>query len=217
MKVTYGAIVQSASGRFGGTVHSNWKGVQVVRRFAKPSNPSTTAQLEVRQAFANLTRSFLLQTANLRAAWDSFVVGKPLINRNAWLASNVADMATATNIDDLNATPGDSSTLGPSDFAATGGVAQITTVFTVPPVPTGWALTACVAVAAPDYPFNAGLLTGAQLKWSEATDATAPYTGATITGLVADTYGVFGFIKWLAPDGSTRYSVSEAETPVVVT
>jgi len=217
MKVTYGAIVQSASGRFGGTVHSNWKGVQVVRRFAKPSNPDTVAQQDVRRAFLNLTRSFLLQTAELRAAWDSFVVGKPLINRNAWLGKNVADMATATSISDLNATPGDSSTLGPAAFTATGGAGQITTVFTAPPIPTGWALTAVVAVAARDYAFNAGVLAGEFLKWSEATDTTAPYTGATITGLVADTYGIFGFLKWLAPDGTTRYSVSDAQTPVVVT
>jgi len=217
MKVTYGAIVQSASGRFGGTVHSNWKGVQVVRRFAKPSNPATTAQFEVRMAFINLTRSFLLQTGNVRAAWDSFVVGKPLINRNAWLASNVADMATAASAADITATPGDSSTLGPTDFVPTGGVGQITTVFTVPPVPTGWTLTEVVAAAMPSNAFNAFRLSGAQLKWSEATDATAPYTGATITGLAAATYGVYGFIKWLAPDGSARYSVSVSATPVVVT
>lgn len=51
MKITYGAIVQSAGGRFGGTVHSNWKGVQLVRRFAKPSNPNSTDQVNVRTVF----------------------------------------------------------------------------------------------------------------------------------------------------------------------
>jgi len=217
MKVTYGAIVQSASGRFGGTVHSNWKGVQVVRRFAKPSNPDTTAQQGVRFAFLNLTRSFLLMTTNVRAAWDSFVVGKPLINRNAFLGKNVPLMGAGSPTSVLLATPGDSSTLAPANAVPTGGVGQITFVVDAPAVPTGWTLTAVVTACVPSQTLNSAPLEANELQWAEATDATAPYTGATITGLAADTYATFAFIKWLAPDGSVRYSAAFQGFLVVVT
>jgi len=208
MKVTYGAIVQSASGRFGGTVHTNWKGVQVVRRFAKPSDPNTTFQQHTRFAFLNLTRSFLLMTTNVRAAWDSFVVGKPLINRNAYLGKNVAAMGAGSTTSVLEATPGDSSTLAPSAAVPTGAAGQISFVVTVPVAPTGWAITAVVTACVPDVNLNAVAQVASELQWHEATDATDPYTGATITGLAADTYATFAFIKWLAPDGSDRYSAA---------
>jgi len=217
MKVTYGAIVQSASGRFGGTVHSNWKGVQVVRRFAKPSNPDTSAQQQVRTAFLNLTRSFLLMTTNVRAAWDSFVVGKPLINRNAFLGKNVPLMGAGSPTSVLLATPGDSSTLAPANAVATGGVGQITFVVTPPAVPTGWTLTAVVTACVPSTTYNAAPREASELQWAEATDTTDPYTGATITGLAADTYATFAFIKWLAPDNSVRYSAAFQAFLVVVT
>lgn len=217
MKVTYGAIVQSASGRFGGTVHSNWKGVQVVRRFTKPTNSSTAAQQDVRNAFANLTKSFLLQTSYMRSAWNSYVTGKPLINRNAWLAANVDPVRVAGDAATINPTPGDSSTLPLVSFSPAGGVGQITTTVGLPPIPSGWSIARVVAVAIPDsQDWTQSSLPVADATWAEADDATAPYT-PNITGLSAGTYNVWGFIAWTAPDASTRYSFSLYGGTVVVT
>lgn len=219
MKVTYGAIVQNASGRFGGTVHSNWKGVQVVRRFAKPSNPNTVPQQDVRNVFSNLTKSFVLQPSEMRAAWDSYVTGKPLINRNAWLAKNVAPIAASGDVSDAIPTPGDSSTLSPVSIVSVGGVGQITTTVTVPASPSGWTLAGAIAVAVDaTMAWNQapGILSAADLTFYEGTDASFPYT-PTITGLPAGTYPTWAFIAWAAPDGSTRYSACVVGNSVVVT
>lgn len=210
MKVSYGAIVQDASGRFGGTVHSNWKGVKVVRRFSKPSNPNTSAQQDVRNAFSNLTKAFVLQPGNMRAAWDSYVTGKPMINRNAWLASNVAAIASTGDNADATPTPGDSSTLAPTAVVATAGVAQISVAVTVPAVPNGWTIEDVVALAVDNSnPWNQapGILSAADLTFHEADDSSAPYA-PVITGLDTVLHAVWAFIIWNAPDGSARYSAS---------
>lgn len=210
MKVTYGAIVQSASGRFGGTVHSNWKGVQVVRRFAKPSNPNSVDQQDVRSAFRALTTVYLLMPSTTKAAWTSWAVGKPLIARNKLIGDNVPLIAGDADFLSFLPTPGDASTLPPAAFASTGGAGQITTTFTAPSIPTGWAINAAVACvissqADPQNPAN----DAADLTMYEGTDGTAPYA-PTVSGLAAGQYYTWGFLSWLAPDGSTRYSAPVA-------
>jgi len=217
MKVTYGAIVQRASGRFGGTVHSNWKGIDVVRRFAKPSNPNTASQVSVRNAFRYLTASFLLQSTNVRQSWDMYVTGKPLINRNSWLGKNVAAIAGLLDLTGLSATPGDSSTIPPVSVTPVGGVATITTTIVSPPVPAGWTISECYAAACQDWdPSSLTAPTSAELQWFEQDDNTSPYV-PVIAGLAAGTYRVFGFIGWMAPDGGLRYSASIDGGTVVVT
>lgn len=217
MKVTYGAIVQSASGRFGGTVHSNWKGIQVVRRFAKPSNPNSNGQQAVRNAFRNLSLSYILQSPYLRAAWVAFATGKPFISRNAWIKSNVADLASSGASADLTPTPGDASTLAPVTVAPVGGVGVIDTTITTPSLPTGWTIARCVTVAVPvsdswfDDAFDAD-----EATWYEADDATDPYI-PQIAALAAQDYDVWGFIVWVAPDAGLRYSASVYGGPVTVT
>jgi len=215
MKVTYGAIVQRASGRFGGTVHSNWKGIDVVRRFAKPSNPQTVAQFDVRDAFAQLTRHFTLQSTEVRAAWDTFAAGKPFIARNAYIGRNVPLVAGEVDMALLQATPGDASTIGLSAFSAAGGVGTITPTVTVPSAPTGWTLTGVVLAAFLDFSPGGPAITGLN-QWFEQIDLAAPYN-LPITGLAAGAYMATAFIKWLAPDGSTRYSAAAAMDPTTVT
>lgn len=217
MKVTYGAIVQSASGKFGGTVHSNWKGVQVVRRFAKPSNPNSAGQQAVRNIFANLTLMYLLMPPYVKGAWNSWVVGKPLIGRNKLIADNVPLLIGATNMDDLLVTPGDSSTLPPAAFIPIGGAGQITTTITAPAIPTGWSIDNAIACCIPrSSDPDSDVLSAAEVQIYEENDATAPYTPA-ITGLTADEYDTWAFIQWIAPDGSTRYSAPIAGGPITVT
>lgn len=218
MKVTYGAIVQDASGRFGGTVHSNWKGVGLVRRFRKPTDPNTTGQQDVRNTFRNLTRMYQLLPQATKAAWDSWVVGKPLIARNKLIAMNVGTLANEPTFELLTPVPGDSSTIPPSAFVPVGGVGQITTTITAPTAPSGWTIAGCVACAInndgqpPDN--NPDI---ADLQIYEGEDDTAPYT-PTITGLPANDYYTWAFIVWTAPDGSTRVSAAlPAAATVTVT
>lgn len=207
MKVTYGAIVQRASGRFGGTVHSNWKGVDVVRRFAKPSNPNTANQQYVRQAFRGLTRMYSVLSTNVLASWTGYAVGKQLIARNKFIGVNVPLIAAATTIADLQPTPGDAGTIPPVSFSANGGVGQITTTITAPTAPSGWTLagaTAC-CVGVDWNPQAATPPTYEELRFYENEDLTAPYT-PTISGLAAGNYFSWAFLKWVDPSGVTRYS-----------
>lgn len=216
MKVTYGAIVQSASGRFGGTVHSNWKGVQVVRRFAKPSNPNSGDQQDVRNAFRLLTLIYLLMPAAVKASWDTWVVGKPLIARNKLIGDNVPLIFGDSDCALMLPTPGDSSTLPPTAFTPTGGSGQITTTITTPAAPTGWTLGTAYAccISADANPASASN-SSVVAKMYEGSDNSNPYA-PTITGLVAGDYITWAFLAWTAPDGSVRYSAALAGGTVTV-
>lgn len=214
MKVTYGAIVQRASGRFGGTVHSNWKGVDVVRRFAKPSNPNSQSQQNVRRAFAALTQSFTLQSAELRNAWNSYVRGRPLIARNAYLGRNVPALAGETTIAGLILTPGDASTIPLTSATYVGGSGTITPTVGVPTPPDGWAIGAVIIAAAQDWD-PSDEPPGSLAQWYEAVDSSSPYN-TPISGLSAGDYYVGAFIRWLDPQGVDRYSAATPMQPVTV-
>ena len=217
MKVTYGAIVQRASGRFGGTVHSNWKGIDVVRRFARPTNPDTIAQQDVRNAFRQLSYMYGLLPTETKAAWATFATGKAFIARNKLIGINVPLIAGDASYSSFLPTPGDSSTVPPVAFVPTGGNDQITTVITAPSVPTGWTLTGAVAACLNnDANPSDDTAEAPVLTMSEAIDLATPFA-PTITGLIATDYLTWSFLKWLAPDGSVRYSSALAGGLVTVT
>jgi hypothetical protein len=217
MKVTYGAIVQRASGRFGGTVHSNWKGVDVVRRFAKPSNPNSVGQRNTRDAFAMANLYFALLPNYCKSSFDAFAVGKPLIARNKFIGLNVPLIAGQSSPDNLVVAVGDSTTLPPVAFAPVGGNDQITTDITAPTEPTGWTINRAIAAAwdnqadPTDPPWSSPVVTV-----HEQDDASNPYA-PTITGLTAGTWVTGAFLEWTAPDGTIRYSAMLAGGTVVVT
>ncbi len=210
MKVTYAPIVSSASGRFGGTVATTWKGIGLFRRFAKPSNPNTADQQEVRTIFKTLTKAYITQTTELRAAWETYAAGKAFIGRNRWIGLNVPLLKGDVAGTDMAGTPGDASTLGPVSAVITPGVGELSCAIVEPTTPTGWTLTSMVAVCVLDKDWSTDI-SYADLKWTEITDESTPYV-CILTGLTSSVlYQVRMFIKWLAPDGSTRYSVSLAD------
>ncbi len=215
MKVTYGPIVSSASGRFGGVVASNWKGIDLFRRFRAPSNPNTTLQQEVRVAFTNLNKMFVTMLTETKAAWNSFATGRAYTGRNQWLGRNVPLIMGDLNIDQSEGTPGDASTIPPVSMILTPAALQITVDITEPAIPTGWALTAAEACCIEDFDPTV-IQSLSSLVWTEGEDVATPFSVA-LTGLVAASdYQVFGFLKWLAPDGTVRYSASlagQATTP----
>lgn len=216
MKVTYGAIVQRASGRFGGTVHSNWKGVDVVRRFAKPSDPNSSAQQIVRTLFRNLTRMYATMPARTKAAWTTWATGKPLIARNKLIGLNVPALSPNSDWGDLYPVPGDSSALPATVFVPTGGAGQITTAITAPDPPSGWTLSGAIACCVnATFDPTTGTASAADAQIYETEDVASPYA-PTISDLPADNYYTWAFLRWLAPDGSTRYSAALDGGSVVV-
>lgn len=207
MKVTYGPIVQSASGRFGGVVASQWKGVDLFRGFAPPSNPNTQAQQDIRISFTNLNRLYSISGTYLKAAWDSYAAGRPLIGRNHWLGLNVSAIAGDANLDNLTLVPGDASTIPPASITATPGDDQITVACTAPAIPSGWSLTAAIAAVIPNFN-NTALVPVSSMAEAENRDTSSPYS-IVFTGLLSATiYQVAAWLEWLAPDGSTRYSTA---------
>jgi len=207
MKVTLAPIVSTISGRFGGMVGTNWKGIYLFRRFQSPSNPNTTAQQNVRVLFRNLTITFTIQTARLRAAWDSFATGKRFIARNSWIGRNVAIMNGDANLNDMVATPGDASTLPPTNITVTPAAAQFTIDISTPALPTGWTITRIITVVWRDRDFRT-LQPASAVGFDEEVDTTSPYQNVH-TGLdAAALYQIAAFIEWLAPGAQTRYSAS---------
>jgi len=210
MKVTYAPLVSSASGRFGGLVASTWKGVALIRRFAPPANPNTLAQQEVRGLFKTLTKAYVTQTTKLRAAWESFASGKQFIGRNHWIALNIPLLKNDVALTDLAGTPGDASTLGPVGITVTPGVGTLTVAIAEPTLPTGWTISNAVAVCVKDNDWST-VISYDDLKWTETEDASSPYE-CVLASLDTVLYQVRAFLEWLAPDGTTRYSVSLAST-----
>ena len=210
MKVTYGPIVSSASGRFGGLVASNWKGVDLIRRFRAPSNPDTVAQQEVRTAFQNLNRMFVTMQTETKAAWNSFATGRAYTGRNKFIGRNVPLIMGDANMNQFEGTPGDASTIPPVSMTVTPGVATLTVDITEPTTPTGWTLTSGQAACFEDFDPTV-LQSLADLVWTEDEDLTTPYSIA-LTGLNTVLYQAIGFLKWVAPDGTTRYSASLIDT-----
>lgn len=211
MKVTYAPIVSDARGRFGGLVASNWKGISLMRRFQPPTNPNTTAQQEIRRIFINITTSYTLMSTQVRAAWTTFAAGKQFIARNAYIGRNVGTLNGTNSIAALVAAPGDASTIPVVSIdSVTAGVGQLTVVCTAPSTPTGWTLVAVVVGALEELNYGVAR-TATELDWNEAEDLTSPYS-IVVTGLNAQQHNVYAFIRWTAPDGTTRYSAAIQST-----
>lgn len=219
MKITYAPIVVRASGKFGGSVFSNWKGIDLIRRFAKPSNPNTALQQEVRMLFRNITRIFIQLPFGLRSSWTSWATGKPVISRNGFLGSNIPVLKGEADVANFVFSQGDASSIPPSTVAAvSGGLSgEIDITWTDPSTPAGWSLTQLWMCALKTFdPTPPTLIDYADLIITEDTAIVTVESG-TLSGLTpAASYGVGVFAEWLDPQGNTRYSISTNTAAVVV-
>jgi hypothetical protein len=207
MKVTLGPLVSRISGRYGGTVASNWKGIDLIRRFKAPANPNTTDQQEVRRLFINITAWFVRLTTYTRAAWNTQAAGRPYIGRNRAIALNIPVLQGTTTLAALVPVPGDASTVPPAALVITPGDAQLTATITAPAIPTGWSITRAIAACVESVDWTTTVDPNA-LVIRESTDESSPYA-PVITGLSNGlVYRLWAFLEWLAPDGSTRYSAA---------
>ena len=212
MKLSYGAIVQDARGRFGGTVHSAWRATRLVRRFRAPANPKTAAQLEVRRIFINATRAWTVQGSRTRAAWESFSVGKNFLGRNVYIARQVPALKDQVDLAELIGTPGDASTLPPVSLVVVPGVGQLVCTVVTPTPPTGWTVTGVVCYCIKDSDWSTA---GVDVTQTEGEDLETPYE-ITLDGALATVlYQVAAFIIWEDPKGDARYSASliDSDTP----
>lgn len=207
MKITLAPIATRASGRFGGLVASNWRGVDLVRRFTRPSNPNTIDQQEIRRIFINSNIAFATMTTNIKASWTNYAKGKKFINRNAFIGQVVKHQQGEPALGGTPLIKGDSSTIPPALMVVTHQANQLTIVLTAPELPTDWTITKAIATVVPNKDWG-GIRTYAELKFSEGTDLTSPYS-IVISGLTpAVEYEVEGYLLWHLPDETERYSPS---------
>lgn len=207
MRVLYGPLITDARGRFGGIVASAWKGTRLVRRYREPANPDTALQKEVRRIFANLTRAYVAQQTDTRAAWEAYADGKTMIGRNVMVKKQVPILNGETDCNLMVGTPGDASTIGCTHSSAPGAGAITVTITEPSPLPTGWTITRAVAYCFKDSDWST---LGVDIKQTEGNDASSPYE-VVLTGLDTVAYQVRAFLVWLAPDGTTRFSISSAD------
>lgn len=214
-KTTAPLLSFDARGQIGHSqVYSNWRGISYVRRYTKPSNPKTDGQTAVRDIFSMLNAAWLFAPTGLRAPWTAYAVGKPLLNRNAWIKFNGKVLATTPVAADLTGfyfSPGVGGGLPPASIALAPADGQITAIITPPAAPSGWTAAKVWAATIPNADPTA-VFGGAWVTGSAAAD---PWT-VVLAGLTnATEYIVGGWIEWTKPDGTTAYGVSIAdmETP----
>lgn len=73
MRAKFGAIVVAGSGKIGGHVASKNKGGAYFRTKVTPSNPRSSAQLNVRSLFTSLSQAWKGLTEDQRTAWNAAV------------------------------------------------------------------------------------------------------------------------------------------------
>lgn len=76
-----GGGVAAISGKTGGTVYARNKAGAYSRNWAKPVNPGTSRQTDVRSGFAGGSAAFSLLTAAQVAAWQAYAAALTRVNR----------------------------------------------------------------------------------------------------------------------------------------
>jgi hypothetical protein len=206
-KLTGPLLSFGAKGQIAKTmVVSTWRGVKYAKQYTIPANPNTVAQQGVRGTFAMLREMWKLMSADARAPWDSFSLGRPFTGVNALVGENMRVINGDADMTDFLGSPGARGGIGASLIAfAPGGLAgEIDVVFTDPALPAGWAITDHIVLAFPDQDPAVDFVG----PFTEGSDAAANPT-VTLTGLTGGTdYLVTAWLVETKPDGSTAYSPS---------
>jgi hypothetical protein len=80
-KIQFGSGIAAISGRTAGTVFSRNKGGAYMRRFSKPTNPSSPAQDIARNRLATASAYWKTMTDAMRDAWSSYALTHPILDR----------------------------------------------------------------------------------------------------------------------------------------
>lgn len=207
MAKTTGPLLSfGASGGIGQTmVMSSWRGVPYARRYVVPANPQTSAQQTTRTTFSTLREMWKIAPVLLRAPWDAFATGRPLLGLNAFIGENLRVLRGEADMNNFIGSPGARGGLPAETVtASTGsGSGEVDVSFVTPTPPTGWTLVSAIAAAFPDQDPSVGF--GGPLVAGED-DSTQ--SDVTLSGLgSAVNVQVAGWLEWTKPNGDTAYSV----------
>lgn len=187
--------------------YSGWRGVQYVRTRVVPANPQTANQTEVRNIFHTLCDLWSRSPAIFREPWTANAQGQPYTDRNKLIALNIPALQGDVNMNDYVGSPGQGGAIPPASITVTPGAGQLTVDVTAPTLPPGWTITAAQVCAFIDGDASTPLV----LTPVADEDTSSPYS-VVLTGLTTVLHQVRAWLKWAAPDGSTKYSTALADT-----
>jgi len=87
-KVTLDTMLESINSRLGNVVYSEWKGIRYAKKYKKPKNANSDAQIAVRTAFKRVKTFWNPLPDAVKKSWDFHVKGKPLTGYNLFFKSN---------------------------------------------------------------------------------------------------------------------------------
>lgn len=101
-------LLGKASGKVGGIVTANWKGINYAREYVIPANPRTVNQTARRDVFANLV--FLgrqVKTVLINTFWDNLFKGKSTSGFAQFMGYNQKRITAVTNLENVKLVTGD--------------------------------------------------------------------------------------------------------------
>ncbi|HNX22551.1 MAG TPA: hypothetical protein PKG60_00785 [Spirochaetota bacterium] len=87
-KVDFDPMFDNVSNRIGNYVHCKWKGIHVIKKHNKKRGASTTAQIEVQQAFKTASETWRKLPLLIKQSWKPYIAGRPLTELNLFMKEN---------------------------------------------------------------------------------------------------------------------------------
>lgn len=210
-KVTAPLLSFGGSGQMAKTqVYSSWRGIPYVRKYVVPSNPKTTNQQETRSVFAWGSGTWKQAPSLLTQVWTAFAKGKQFTNRNAFIGQNTKALRGLSVLTTMIFSPGAGGGVQPLSITGTGGSGSATIATTNPAPPTGWTISAMVALAT--LQGNPSTLAASTIY---AGNDAVTFNSVDITGLAAGTYVIGAYLIYNKGAGVLAYSPSINSTVVV--
>lgn len=180
MKVNYAPLVSGVSGRFGGQVFTQWRGIDVVRSFTPPAQPRSSAQMMVRNAFRASNALYESGIQQFVDAWEAQRGSSAGTGRNIFTGRLIQATQGETDLEMFNLIQGQSLFPAPT-VAVTPGNAMLTPAVTPPTAPTGYTISGYLRVvnrnADPHASFIASQWASLQLFGAAEADVEAAVTG----------------------------------------
>ena len=87
-KVILDTMLESVSSRLGNVVYSEWKGIKYAKKYKKPKDAGTVAQVEVRTTFSKAVVYWKPLPDAVKKGWEFHVKGKPMTGYNLFFKTN---------------------------------------------------------------------------------------------------------------------------------
>ena len=182
MKVNYAPLVSGVSGRFGGQVFTQWRGIDVVRSFTPPAQPRTPAQLMVRNAFQAGNAFYESGIQQFVDAWEDRRGSSAGTGRNIFVGNLIRSTQGETDLDAFEIIEGASAYPAPT-VTVTPGDGTLTPAVTPPTAPTGFTITGYLRVVIGNFDPHASFMAenwnSLQLFGTAEADVEAAITGLT--------------------------------------